>query len=128
MMQTFVGVDLGGERVTTGSFEPRGGVALGQVQQAQTSAVSLLRVQARAQDGPDELGGVWANLFGPTLEVAPIATQASLSSDGALVLIREEGWKEVKVIVVLEARVAEADARVRDTARPSRRARDVESA
>jgi hypothetical protein len=59
------------------------------------------------------------------VEVAPIATQASLSSDGAMVLIREEGWKEVKVIAVSEVRVAEADARARDAARPSRRDHDA---
>jgi hypothetical protein len=59
------------------------------------------------------------------VEVEPITTQASISSDGAMVLIREEGWKEVKVVAVSEVRVADAEARARDMARPSRRDYDV---
>jgi hypothetical protein len=58
-------------------------------------------------------------------EVEPITTQASVSSDGAMVLIREEGWKEVKVVAVSEVRVADVEARARDIARPSRRDHDV---
>lgn len=55
------------------------------------------------------------------VEVEPITTQASVSTDGAMVLIREEGWKEVKVVAVSEVCVHEADERARDAARPSRR-------
>ena len=58
------------------------------------------------------------------VEVAPIATQASLSTDGAMVLIRTEGWKEVKVVAVSEVGVQEAGERARDAARPSRRDED----
>jgi hypothetical protein len=54
-------------------------------------------------------------------EVEPIATQASVSSDGAMVLIRDEGWKEVKVVAVSEVCVQEAGERARDATRPSRR-------
>jgi len=35
-------------------------------------------------------------------EMEPIARQASVSTDGAMVLIRTEGWKEVKVVAVSE--------------------------
>lgn len=54
-------------------------------------------------------------------EVEPIAAQASLSTDGAMVLIRAEGWKEVKIVAVSEVSVSEAATRARDATRPSRR-------
>jgi hypothetical protein len=57
-------------------------------------------------------------------EVEPIATQASLSSDGAMVLIRNEGWKEVKIVAVSEVTVELAGARAVEAACPSRRAAD----
>ena len=55
------------------------------------------------------------------VEVEPITTQASVSTNGAMVLLREEGWKEVKVVAVSEVCVHEAGERARDAARPSRR-------
>jgi hypothetical protein len=55
------------------------------------------------------------------IEVEPIAPQASLSTDGAMVRIRAEGWKEVKVVAVSEVCVQKAGERARDAARPSRR-------
>ena len=39
-------------------------------------------------------------------EVAPITTQANISTDGAMMLVREEGWKEVKVVAHLGSAVA----------------------
>ena len=33
-------------------------------------------------------------------EVAPITTQANISTDGAMLLVRTEGWKEVKVVAL----------------------------
>jgi len=57
-------------------------------------------------------------------EVEPIAAQASLSSDGAMVLIRNEGWKEVKMVAVSEVTVEVAGTRAAESARPSRRATD----
>ena len=57
-------------------------------------------------------------------EVAPIATQASVSSDGAMVRLRNEGWKEVKVVAVSEVTVQSSGARAVEAARPSRRAAD----
>lgn len=58
-------------------------------------------------------------------EVAPIATQASLSTDGAMVLIRTEGWKEVKLATISAVSVQAAAARESDPAQPSRRDHDV---
>jgi hypothetical protein len=58
------------------------------------------------------------------VEVEPITAQTSLSTDGAMVLIREEGWKEVKVVAVSEVGVQAAGERARDAARPSRRDAD----
>jgi hypothetical protein len=57
--------------------------------------------------------------------VEPIARQASVSTDGAMVLIRTEGWKEVKLVAISEVSVHEAGARAQDAARPSRRDQDA---
>jgi hypothetical protein len=59
------------------------------------------------------------------VEIEPIATQASVSTDGAMVLIRDEGWKEVKIVAVSEVSVQDAGERARDVARPSRRDDDA---
>jgi len=53
------------------------------------------------------------------LEVAPITTQANISTDGAMLLVREEGWKEVKVVAISE--VCTQPAKARSSAQPSRR-------
>ncbi len=53
-------------------------------------------------------------------EVEPITTQVSVSSDGAMVLVRNEGWKEVKVVATSEVTVDVAGARAVEAARPSR--------
>lgn len=50
--------------------------------------------------------------------------QASLSSDGAMVLIRNEGWKEVKLVAISEVTVELAGARALAAACPSRRVTD----
>jgi hypothetical protein len=39
-------------------------------------------------------------------EVEPIAGQANLSTDGTMILIRGEGWKEIKLAAVSEVQVA----------------------
>ena len=39
------------------------------------------------------------------VEVTPIAGQANLSTDGGMVLIRDEGWKEVKLTTISEVEV-----------------------
>lgn len=55
-------------------------------------------------------------------EVAPIMTQANISTDGAMLLVREEGWKEVKVVAISEVRAQPASARA--STQPSRRDAD----
>ena len=60
----------------------------------------------------------------PIAEVAPIAGQANLSTDGGMVLIREEGWKEVKLTVISEVEVRPAKERVTGEKEESRRAQD----
>ena len=55
-------------------------------------------------------------------EVAPITTQANISTDGAMMLVRAEGWKEVKVVAISEVRVQPACAR--SATQPSRRDAD----
>lgn len=49
------------------------------------------------------------------VEVQPIIGQANLSTDGGMVLIREEGWKEVKLTAISEVEVRPA------TERPARK-------
>lgn len=55
-------------------------------------------------------------------EVAPITTQANISTDGAMMLVREEGWKEVKVVAISAVRSRPPSARA--SAQPSRRDAD----
>lgn len=55
-------------------------------------------------------------------EVAPITTQANISTDGAMMLVRGEGWKEVKIVAISEVRVQPASART--STQPSRREAD----
>ena len=56
-------------------------------------------------------------------EVTPITTQANISTDGAMMLVREEGWKEVKVVAISAVQTQPASARV--NTQPSRRDVDL---
>lgn len=56
--------------------------------------------------------------------IEPIASQANLSSDGAMLLIRHAGWKEVKITAISAVEVHAAGERAVDSARPSHRAQD----
>lgn len=59
------------------------------------------------------------------LEIAPISGQggqANLSTDGAMMLVRGEGWKEVKLVAISEVRVRAAAVRLSEG--PSRRIDD----
>jgi hypothetical protein len=58
------------------------------------------------------------------VEVKPIAGQANLSTDGGMVLIREEGWKEVKLTTVSQVEVRPAAERPEKEEGASRRAVD----
>ena len=44
-------------------------------------------------------------------EVSPITTQANISTDGAMLLVREEGWKEVKVVAISTVQTQPVSAR-----------------
>jgi hypothetical protein len=55
-------------------------------------------------------------------EVAPITTQANISTDGAMMLVRQEGWKEVKVVAISQVDTRRPSAR--PDSRPSRRDAD----
>jgi hypothetical protein len=55
-------------------------------------------------------------------EVEPIGGQANLSTDGAMLLVRGEGWKEVKLVAVSEVKVRPAALRLSEG--PSRRTDD----
>jgi hypothetical protein len=61
-------------------------------------------------------------------EVAPIRGQANISTDGAMMLVRNEGWKEVKLTVVSAVEVSPASERIGPErvgeVGPSRRADD----
>jgi hypothetical protein len=58
------------------------------------------------------------------VEVKPIAGQANLSTDGGMVLVREEGWKEVKLTTISEVEVRSAAERPAKEDGVSRRAED----
>lgn len=58
------------------------------------------------------------------VEVKPIAGQANLSTDGGMVLIREEGWEEVKLTTISEVEVRPAAERPEKEEGTSRRAVD----
>jgi hypothetical protein len=55
-------------------------------------------------------------------EVEPISGQANLSTDGAMMLVRGEGWKEVKLVAVSEVKVRPAA--MRPSEGPRRRTDD----
>ena len=55
-------------------------------------------------------------------EVEPISGQANVSTDGAMMLVRDEGWKEVKLVAISEVKVRPAAARLGEGA--SRRTDD----
>ena len=56
--------------------------------------------------------------------VAPIRGQANISTDGGMVLVRGEGWKEVKLTAISEVEVQAAETRAAPAERPSRRQAD----
>lgn len=58
------------------------------------------------------------------VEVRPIAGQANLSPDGGMVLVRGEGWKEVKLTTISEVEVRPAEERPAKESGASRRAED----
>ncbi len=73
-----------------------------------------------------------ANGFGPwgespreqrVVEVDPIVGLTNISTDGAMVLLRQEGWKEVKLTAISEVQVTAAESLGAATL-PSRRAQD----
>jgi hypothetical protein len=57
-------------------------------------------------------------------EVAPMEGAANVSTDGAMIFIRGEGWKEVKTTVISAVTVKPAEERAVDPAHPSRREAD----
>lgn len=58
------------------------------------------------------------------VEVKPITGQANVSTDGGMVFIREEGWKEVKLTTLSEVEVRPATERPAKEEGASRRAED----
>jgi hypothetical protein len=58
------------------------------------------------------------------VEVKPISDQANLSTDGGMVLIRDEGWKEAKLTTISEVEVRPAGERPAKEKGASRRAED----
>ena len=54
----------------------------------------------------------------------PLAEQANISTDGAMLLVQAEGWKEVKTTVISAVSVKGAGERAVEAERPSRRVQD----
>ena len=59
------------------------------------------------------------------VEVRPIGGQVNLSTDGGMVLVRGEGWKEVKLTAISEVEVRPAAERPAKESGASRRAEDL---
>ena len=57
-------------------------------------------------------------------EVEPIGEQGNVSTDGTMVLIRGEGWKEVKLTAVSEVRVDSTEGRAEEEGQSGRRGED----
>ena len=57
-------------------------------------------------------------------EEKPIEGPANISTDGGMILVRGEGWKEVKMTVISEVEVQAAGERAVQASRPSRRKGD----
>ena len=57
-------------------------------------------------------------------EIEPIAGPANISTDGVMVLVRAEGWKEAKLTAISAVTVSAAGERAESTRRASRRAGD----
>jgi hypothetical protein len=58
------------------------------------------------------------------VEVNPITGQANVSTDGGMMLIREEGWKEVELVTFSEVEIKPAAERPAKENGASRRAED----
>jgi hypothetical protein len=85
------------------------------VQAQRASAVTVATAPAQRDEAP-------AGRRLPAVQ--PIVGPANLSTDGAMVLVREEGWKEVKLVAISAVTVKEAGERAARQGRPSRRAQD----
>jgi hypothetical protein len=99
------------------------GDSLRRITEGWGQAVEAQRVaEAARADAPAEAGA--SPQEQRLASVEPISGQANISTDGAMVLIREEGWKEVKLVAISAVQVQPAEARVAQEAGPSRRAQD----
>jgi hypothetical protein len=57
-------------------------------------------------------------------EIVPLRERANISTDGTMILVRGEGWKEVKLTAISAVTVQAAGERAAHQARPSRREHD----
>lgn len=57
--------------------------------------------------------------------IAPLSEQANLSTDGTMILLRQESWKEVKLTAISAVTVHPPNERGVDLAHPSRRDADL---
>ena len=85
------------------------------VEQQRVAAAERANAPARKGESPRERR---------IAEEEPIAGQANLSTDGGMILVRDEGWKEVKLTTVSEVEVRAAEERVSQSSRASRREED----
>jgi hypothetical protein len=86
-----------------------------QVEEQRQEAAERANTPAQRGEGPQERRIV---------EVKPITGQANVSTDGGMVLIRDEGWKEVKLTTISEVEVRPAAERPTKGKGTSRRAKD----
>lgn len=86
-----------------------------QVEQQRQSATERANAPAQVGESPRERR---------VAEVEPIMGQANISTDGGMMLVRGEGWKEVKLTAISEVEVQTAGERAVRASQPNRRKGD----
>jgi len=86
-----------------------------QVEQQRQAAAERANAPAQVGESPRERR---------IAEVEPIEGAANISTDGGMILVRGEGWKEVKMTAISQVEVQAAGERAVQASRPSRREGD----
>ena len=86
-----------------------------QVEQQRQAAAERANAPAQVGESPRERR---------IAEVEPIEGAANISTDGGMILVRGEGWKEVKMTAISEVEVQAAGERAVQASQPSRREGD----
>src|SRR5207244_11973279 len=84
--QTSIGTSLCCQGVSTGRFQSRVGIGLGQAENAQTGAIAHLRMRFAVQDGAGDLGRGLAHALSPVNQPRGGPLQMSLVAPGSMLV------------------------------------------